>query len=301
MPLPTFPSDTCATAPQTPDQPLVLDARTLLRRYDLHAKKSWGQNFLVDERSYSAIVAACRLAKDDVAVEIGAGLGTLTSRLLATGATVIAVERERDMCSVLRSELGAEPRFVLREENALHVDFDVLAAQYGRRLLLVGNLPYQIASPLIFRFLAMRSSLRRIVIMIQREMADRVLAPPGSRDSNALGVQVQMVCAVRRVCQVGRGAFLPPPRVDSSVISLEPLPGTAVPLRDLDTFHHVVRAAFGQRRKTLRNALSAVFPDDVMTRFSACGVDLSRRGETLSLAEFAALSDAVPPPSSHPA
>lgn len=293
MPLPTFPSDTDADLSSQVDQPLILDARTLLRRYDLHAKKSWGQNFLIDERSYSAIVSACRLSPDDVAVEIGAGLGTLTSRLLATGAQVIAVERERDMCTVLRTELGEQPRFVLREENALHVDFDVISAQAGRRLVLVGNLPYQIASPLIFRFLAMRSSLRRIVIMIQREMADRVLAPPGSRDSNALGVQVQMVCAVRRVCQVGRGAFLPPPRVDSSVISLEPLPGTAVPLRDLDLFHDVVRAAFGQRRKTLRNALSAVFPDEAMARLGSCGVDLSRRGETLSLAEFAALSDAL--------
>ncbi len=293
MPLPTFPSETNPVAVEPLAEPLILDARTLLRRYDLHAKKSWGQNFLVDERSYSAIVGASALSPSDVAVEIGAGLGTLTSRLLATGATVIAVERERDMCSVLRTELSQSPRFVLREENALHVDLDVISAQYGRRLVLVGNLPYQIASPLIFRFLAMRHSLRRIVIMIQREMADRVLAPPGSRNSNALGVQVQMLCAVRRVCQVGRGAFLPPPRVDSSVILLDPLPQTAVPLLDHDMFHQVVRAAFGQRRKTLRNALSAAFPDEAMDRLATCGIDLMRRGETLTLAEFATLSDTL--------
>ncbi len=205
----------------SPCEPLILDARELLRRYGLSAKKSWGQNFLIDERSYSAIVNSCKLSESDVVVEIGAGLGTLTSRLLATSATVIAVERERDMCEVLRRELGSQPRFVLREENALHLDIAALARQHDRRLVLVGNLPYQISSPLIFQFLAARSSLRRIVIMLQREMADRLLATPGTRDANALGVQVQMVCAVRRVCHVGRGAFLPPPRVDSSVVLLD--------------------------------------------------------------------------------
>jgi len=280
---------------QLPTSPCesILDARELLRRYGLHAKKSWGQNFLVDERSYTAIVRACALSPDDVVVEIGAGLGTLTSRLLETGATVIAVERERDMCEVLRNELGQRPRFTLREENALHLDLAALATSHGRRLVLVGNLPYQIASPLIFQFLAARASLRRIVIMLQREMADRLLAPPGTRDSNALGVQVQMVCAVRRVCQVGRGAFLPPPRVDSSVVLLDPLPMTAAPLRDLEMFHQVVRAAFGQRRKTLRNALSAAFTDEEVSSLATCGVDLSRRGESLKLAEFAVLSDAL--------
>ena len=277
----------------SPCEPLILDARELLHRYGLSAKKSWGQNFLIDERSYSAIVNSCKLSDSDVVVEIGAGLGTLTSRLLATSATVIAVERERDMCEVLRRELGSQPRFVLREENALHLDIAALARQHDRRLVLVGNLPYQISSPLIFQFLAARSSLRRIVIMLQREMADRLLATPGTRDANALGVQVQMVCAVRRVCHVGRGAFLPPPRVDSSVVLLDPLPTTAVPLRDLEVFHHVVRAAFGQRRKTLKNALSAVFADDAMASLDGCGVDLSRRGESLRLAEFAALSDAL--------
>jgi 16S rRNA (adenine1518-N6/adenine1519-N6)-dimethyltransferase len=277
----------------SPCEPLILDARELLRRYGLSAKKSWGQNFLIDERSYSAIVNSCKLSDSDVVVEIGAGLGTLTSRLLATSATVIAVERERDMCEVLRRELGSQPRFVLREENALHLDIAALARQHDRRLVLVGNLPYQIASPLIFQFLTARSSLRRIVIMLQREMADRLLATPGTRDANALGVQVQMVCAVRRVCHVGRGAFLPPPRVDSSVVLLDPLPTTAVPLRDLEVFHHVVRAAFGQRRKTLKNALSAMFADDAIASLAGCGVDLSRRGESLRLAEFAALSDAL--------
>ena len=297
MPLPISPSDKADLAVDhvvaADAEPVILDARELLRQYGLTAKKSWGQNFLVDERSYSAIVRACALSPEDVAVEVGAGLGTLTSRLLATSASVVAVERERDMCEVLRNELGGRPRFTLQEENALNLDIPALAERFGRRLVIVGNLPYQIASPLIFHFLASRASVRRIVIMLQREMADRLLAAPGSRESNALGVQVQMVCAVRRVCQVGRGAFLPPPRVDSSVVLLDPLPTTFAPLRDLAMFHQVVRAAFGQRRKTLRNALGAAFPDDAIVSLGGCGIDLSRRGESLRLPEFAVLSDAL--------
>lgn len=275
----------------------ILDARELLGRYGLQAKKSWGQNFLIDERAYDAIVAACDLGAADVAVEIGAGLGTLTSRLLRTGASVIAVERERDMCEVLRRELGSCPRFALREENALLTDYTALAA--GRQLVVVGNLPYQIAAPLLFRFLEARAAIRRIVIMMQREVAARLLARPDTADYSALGAQVQMLATVRRVCHVGRGGFLPAPRVDSTVVLLEPFAAaaTAVPVQDLGCYAQVVRAAFGQRRKTLRNALGSLPAElagpQAMAALEHSGIDLGRRGETLTVREFAQLADAL--------
>jgi len=275
----------------------ILDARELLGRYGLHAKKSWGQNFLIDERAYDAIVAACDLSGSDLAVEVGAGLGTLTSRLLRTGASVIAIERERDMCEVLRRELGDRPKFSLREENALQTDYEALAA--GRPMVVVGNLPYQIAAPLLFRFLEARAAIRRIVIMMQREVATRLLARPDTEDYSALGAQVQMLATVRRVCHVGRGCFLPAPRVDSTVVLLEPFAAaaTAVPVLDLGCYAQVVRAAFGQRRKTLRNAL-ATLPAELlgpraMAAITGSGIDLGRRGETLTVAEFAQLADAI--------
>ncbi|MFO0574765.1 MAG: 16S rRNA (adenine(1518)-N(6)/adenine(1519)-N(6))-dimethyltransferase RsmA [Polyangia bacterium] len=270
-----------------------LEARDLLQRHGLHAKKSWGQNFLVDERAYAAIVAACALGPGDAAVEIGAGLGTLTSRLLETGARVVAIERERDMCAVLRSELGAVDRFNLREENALSVDYAELARELGPPIVLVGNLPYQIASPLLFCFLAARPLVRRIVVMLQREVADRLLAQPGTDDYSALSAQVQLVARVRRVCHVGRGGFVPPPRIDSTVVLLEPQAETIVPVRDLNRYSQVVRAAFGQRRKTLRNALGSVFGEAALPALVAAGIDPGRRGETLNIADFARLADAL--------
>lgn len=280
--------------------PPRLDVRELLSRHGLHAKKSWGQNFLIDERAYESIIAACCLAPGDAVVEIGSGLGTLTSCLLATGARVVAIERERDMCAVLRAELGDQPRFTLREENALQVDYEALGRELGPRIVIAGNLPYQIASPLLFRFLAARAVVRRIVIMIQREVADRLLAQPGTEDYSALAAQVQIVARVRRVCQVGRRGFIPAPRVDSTVVLLEPQEQPMVPVRDLSRYGQVVRAAFGQRRKTLRNALGSVFGDAALTALQSAGIDPNRRGETLTVGDFARLSDALNIPGPEP-
>jgi 16S rRNA (adenine1518-N6/adenine1519-N6)-dimethyltransferase len=266
--------------------------RTLLQRYGLFAKKSWGQNFLVDERAYKAIVAASAAGPSEIVIEIGAGLGTLTSRLLNTGAEVIAVERDRDMCEVLRAELANRPRFSLREENALALD--IAALGLPKKPIIVGNLPYQIATPLLFRFLAQRTELLHIVVMLQREVAERLYAAPNSDAYSALSAQVQMLAQVEKVCPVGRGGFLPPPKVESMVVRLVPLPGTRVPVRDLENYSRVVRAAFSQRRKTLRNALGAAFGDAAIVAIATTGIDLGRRGETLSVAEFAQLADALP-------
>jgi len=275
--------------------PLLLDARTLIERYGIRAKKSWSQNFLVDERAYRAIVSACQLEPGDVAVEIGAGLGTLTSHLLATGAEVIAIERERDMCAVLQAELGSHPRLTLHEADALSVELASLldGRSPPRKLVVVGNLPYQIASPLIFHCLAQRSLLRSLVIMIQREMADRVLASVGSDAYSALSAQVQMLARVDLVCHVGRRGFIPAPKVDSTVVRLQPFAESRVPVRDLSQYQAVVRAGFSQRRKMLRNALAAQLGEGALPALQASGIDLSRRAETLSVSEFARLADAL--------
>ncbi|HNN97447.1 MAG TPA: 16S rRNA (adenine(1518)-N(6)/adenine(1519)-N(6))-dimethyltransferase RsmA [Pseudomonadota bacterium] len=287
------------TEPSTNAAPhLPLDARTLIDRYGVRAKKSWSQNFLVDPRTYRAIVSACQLSEQDTAVEIGAGLGTLTSHLLLTGAQVIAVERERDMCAILQRELGAEPRLRLLTADALQLKLNELLPDEGteaeRRLVVVGNLPYQIASPLLFQLLAQRMIVRRIVVMIQREVADRLLASVGTDAYSSMSAQVQMLARVEHVCHVGRGAFIPAPRVESTVVRLIPYATSAVPVRSLNNYATVVRAGFGQRRKMLRNSLAAQLNPAAMAALEACGIDLSRRAETLSLSEFARLADALP-------
>lgn len=271
--------------------------RELLTRYGLAAKKSWGQNFLVDERIYTSIVAACALDADDVALEIGAGLGTLTARLLDSGAQVYAVERDDDMCQVLQAELGQRPNFHLLAENALTLDLARVPPPVkdpARGITAVGNLPYHIASPLIFRLLAERQRLRRLVVMVQREVAERMLAQVGDDDYSSMSVNIQFVAAARRICRVGPQSFLPAPRVQSMVVMLEPRAQPLHPVQSLTRFNATVRAAFGQRRKTLRNALSMVFGAAALPALQAAAIDPQRRGETLTLAEFARLSDQLP-------
>ncbi|WP_428268431.1 16S rRNA (adenine(1518)-N(6)/adenine(1519)-N(6))-dimethyltransferase RsmA [Haliangium sp.] len=276
------------------------DPRTLLRRYGLDAKKSWGQNFLSSERAYRAIVDATVAGADDWVVELGAGLGTLTMRLAerVPEGKVVAVERDRDMAQVLRGELGHLDNVELVEANALSYDLAMIARWRGEPVAVCGNLPYHIASQILFRIVAARAHLSRAVVMIQREMADRLVAVPGTKAYGALGVLVTSYAHVRTVVRVGPSAFVPPPRVSSTVVRLDFLPGGAarVDVGDGEHYAQVVHAAFGQRRKTLRNALGARWPSEVVAAaLAAVEIDPGRRGETLSLDEFARLSAALPP------
>jgi len=271
------------------------DPRTLLDRYGLRAKKWFGQNFLISERVFRAIVDATVVSDEDWIVEIGAGLGTLTARLAqrVCEGKVIALERDSDMVAVLRAELGHVDNIQVEAVDALRYDLTMAARWRGDRISVCGNLPYHIAAPLIFRVLESRHDVARCVIMIQREMADRILAPPGGKDYGALGVMVQTYADVSLICRVSAGAFVPPPNVESSVIRLMPLPGgqPRVPIDDGEHYSKVVHAAFGQRRKTLRNALRARFPADAVdAALAATGIDGGRRGETLAIDEFAVLA-----------
>jgi 16S rRNA (adenine1518-N6/adenine1519-N6)-dimethyltransferase len=270
-------------------------ARALLAKYDLRAKKSWGQNFLVDERAYREIVHACALGDGDWVVEIGAGLGTLTARLAQAAAHVVAIERERDMIDILKKELGAEPRIEIVEANALTFEYPSVAARAGRSPVVVGNLPYQIASPILFRLLEARHSIARIVVMLQKEMADRIVAPPGTKEYGALSVMVRYYGEPKMVCRVRAGGFVPAPRVDSAVLKIVPYAGGATRVAVDDArFSRVVHAAFNQRRKTLRNALSAAYETAAVDRaLAAAEIDGQRRGETLSVEEFARITAAI--------
>ena len=275
------------------------DARVLLGRYGLRAKKSFGQNFLISERVFRAIVDASVRADDDWIVEIGAGLGTLTARLAerVPEGKVIALERDPDMLAVLRGELGGVENVEIEAGDALRYDLRMAARWRGEAIAVCGNLPYHIAAPLLFRVMEARSAVRCAVVMIQKEMADRIVAPPGGKDYGALGVMIRTYADVSTVIRVGAGAFVPPPKVDSTVVKVVPLPGAAprVPIADDKHYARVVHAAFGQRRKTLRNALRAVFDEAAVDgALEATGIVGTRRGETLDIAEFGRLAAALP-------
>jgi 16S rRNA (adenine1518-N6/adenine1519-N6)-dimethyltransferase len=274
------------------------DARVLLDRYGLRAKKSFGQNFLISERALRAIADAAVSADDDWIVEIGAGLGTLTARIVerVTAGKVIALEPDPDMIRVLRAELGEVDNLEIEQADALRYDLRA-AASLGKQIIVCGNLPYHLASQLIFKVIDARDVIRFAVFMVQKEMADRIVAKPSTKEYGALGVMVRTYCDVSTVIKVGAGSFVPAPKIDSTVLKLVPLANAQprVPIADHAHYSKVVHAAFGQRRKTLRNALKAHWPDAAIdTALAAIGLDGGRRGETLDIAEFGKLAAALP-------
>ncbi len=276
------------------------DARVLLDRYQLRAKKSFGQNFLISDRAFRAIVDATVRADDDWIVEIGAGLGTLTARLAerVPEGKVIALEQDADMITVLKGELSGVDNVDIEHVDALRYDLRMAAKWRGDSISVCGNLPYHVAAPLLFKVVEAREVVRLAVVMIQKEMADRIVALPGGKDYGAIGVMLRTYADVSTVARVGAGSFVPPPKIDSTVIRLVPLAGgaTRAPIADHAHYSAVVHAAFGQRRKTLRNALRARFPEEgVDAALKSTGIDGQRRGETLEIAEFAALAAALPP------
>lgn len=284
-------------SPARRDDPRANDPRTVLARHGLGAKKSWGQNFLVDRSVVARIAAALAFGSEDVVVEIGAGLGTLTGALLADASRprrVIAIEREPDMVGVLKAELGDEPRLEIRAEDAAAFDFAAAAAAAGRPLVVVGNLPYQISSALLFSLVDAGPAVSRAVVMVQREVAQRMAAPPGDKVYGRLSVMLQQQMAARLLFHVRPGSFFPAPRVTSSVVALDRRAVPLAPVANADLFAKVVRDVFSVRRKMLRRSLGQSVGDEVAARgLAAADIDGTRRPEELSVPELGRLSDAI--------
>jgi 16S rRNA (adenine1518-N6/adenine1519-N6)-dimethyltransferase len=234
-------------------------------------------------------VASIGLAPGDAAVEIGPGQGALTQRLLEAAGRLEVIEIDRDLAALLRNRYAGQPRFVLHEADALQVDWRAIAAACGARLRLIGNLPYNISTPLLFRVLEAADAIRDMHFMLQREVVDRIVAAPGTAAYGRLTVMLAPRVSATRVLDVGPGAFRPAPRVASSVVRmvvLDALPDWArSPL-----YGAVVTAAFGQRRKTLRNALSRYLSAQ---QIGALGINPGLRAETLTPMQFGALAQAA--------
>jgi len=275
------------------------DPRRVLARHGLTAKKSWGQNFLHDRSVLARIVAAAGASAADTVVEIGAGLGTLTAALAKAApppARILAVERDPDMQRVLAAELGGDARVEVVAADALAFDYVAVSRAAGRPVIVVGNLPYQISSALVLALVdaGARGGVARAVVMLQREMAQRIVAPPGSRTYGRLTVAVAQHAEARILFHVRPGSFHPAPAVTSSVVGLTPRAAPLAPVRDAALFEAVVKQAFATRRKMLRGALSAQFGDGaVAAAFAASGVAGTKRAEELSVADFARLANAL--------
>ncbi len=267
--------------------------RSILDSAGLKPKKSFGQNFLTDTRVVEAIAAAC-VPEPDVGrahvVEIGAGTGALTQALLARARHTVAIERDRDLLPLLAatfSEAIADGTLALVEADAARVDL-VAALGAASPRVLAGNLPYQITGRLIERACHAAASFERAVFMVQREVADRLIAAPDNKEYGGLSVFVQAAFRVSRVMAVSRGAFFPQPAVDSAVVLLEP---RADRVEETAAFRALVKAAFEQRRKTLRNAWSGVAERaDIERAAAVADISLDARGETLGVRDFARMA-----------
>lgn len=252
-------------------------------------RKRFGQNFLHDQHVLDRIIEAADFQADDRILEVGPGPGALTSRLLATGLPVLAVEIDRDLGAALQAR--DEANLDVQIGDVLRIDWDELLQTPPYKL--VANLPYNISSQILFKVLDHRHAFRRLVLMFQKEVGERLLAEEGTRNYGILSALIQPWFHIERVVKVPPGAFNPPPKVDSVVLCLEPLSEPRLDLRDEVLYRKLVKGAFAQRRKTLRNSLlgSGWAADLIDQAFLDAEINPGRRGETLNIEEFGALAN----------
>jgi len=281
------------------------DPRALLRQYGLTPRRALGQNFLVDPAAPARIAALAELTCADTVIEVGAGLGTLTAVLAAHAGRVIAVETDPHLVAILHQELAAFENVTIVHGDILDLDpavlLDVslmpLMPLWGTRLPhyhVVANLPYYITAAVVRHLLEATVRPTRMVVTVQREVAERIVSVPA--DMSVLAVSVQFYGQPRIGMRLKRGVFFPAPDVESAVVCIDLHDAPPVPVTDVAEFFRVVRAGFAQRRKQLRNTLAASLhlpPDDVVAALASVGVDATRRAETLTLEEWGRVTDAL--------
>ncbi|WP_151737896.1 16S rRNA (adenine(1518)-N(6)/adenine(1519)-N(6))-dimethyltransferase RsmA [Paenibacillus tengchongensis] len=272
--------------------------KDIISRYGFSFKKSLGQNFLIDQNILDKIVSAAQLDRSSGALEIGPGIGALTQRLAEEAGAVTAVEIDRRLIPILKDLLSGYPHVNIRNDDVLKVDLQQLFTEdfaSVEKVSVVANLPYYVTTPILMKLLEEKLPLNNIVVMIQREVAERMAAAPGGKEYGSLSIAVQYYSEPELVCIVPKTVFIPQPNVESAVIRLKVRERPPVEVADEKHFFEVVQAAFTQRRKTIANNLkSRFFPGEGRERLEAllteAGIDGGRRGETLSIEEYARLS-----------
>ena len=267
-----------------------------MRKYGIKADKRLGQHFLVDREPLFSMIEASRLLPEDEVLEIGPGLGALTLELGARAKQVVAVEKDRQLIPILEDLTRDFKNICILEEDVLKLNMEKMKESFFEgRFKVVANLPYYITSPIIMKIIENRHLITLAVLMVQKEVGQRLTACPGSKDYGILSIGVQMYADVKMVCTIGKESFLPPPKVESAVVQLTLRQTPRVKLENEEFFFKVVEAAFGERRKTLKNSLKrrltlpGINPDVIDKAVEEVGIDSLRRGETLSIEEYAKL------------
>jgi 16S rRNA (adenine1518-N6/adenine1519-N6)-dimethyltransferase len=270
--------------------------RQVMEKHSFTFSKALGQNFIVNPSVCPRIAEEGGAAPGVGVIEIGAGIGVLTAELACRADKVVCIEIDSRLLPILAETLGEFQNVTIRNEDVMKADLPAIIAKEfpGMEVVVCANLPYYITSPILMSLLEQQLPIRSITVMVQREAARRICAPPGSRESGAISAAVRYYSEPRILFPVSRGSFLPAPEVDSSVIRLDVLSAPAVQVKSQETFFAVVRGAFSQRRKTILNTLSAALgltKEELRPLLEAAGVSPSVRAEELTLPQFAAISD----------
>ena len=268
----------------------MVSIRKELKEYGLIPKKGWGQHFLIDRNILNKVIRTAQVNEKDVVLEVGPGLGEMTVGLAKKAKKVIAVEIDPKMVEILKKKMMDYPNVEVVKGDILKVDFDKLLHQGKDPVKVVANLPYQISTPLLFRFIESRELFSTLTLMLQKEVAERMVASPGGKEYGPLSIFVQLVSNLSIRFFVKPTAFFPPPKVESAVIHMTWKEKPMVEIKDEEWFKKIVKGCFGYRRKTLTNALKhsgLSLPHDIEPRIKRIGIDPQRRPETLSIQEFA--------------
>jgi 16S rRNA (adenine1518-N6/adenine1519-N6)-dimethyltransferase len=274
----------------------------ILKKFGFSFKKSLGQNFLIDTNILKRIVDHANLTEKSGAIEIGPGIGALTEQLARNSEKVVAFEIDQRLLPILKETLAPYPNTTIIHEDVLKANVkEVIGEQFTgiEDIMVVANLPYYVTTPIIMKLLEEKLPIRGIVCMLQKEVADRIAAKPGGKEYGSLSIAVQYYTEAETVMVVPKTVFMPQPNVDSAVIRLTVREEPAVKVRNENFFFQVTRASFAQRRKTILNNLTSQLPDGkikkdkILQALEKAEIEPSRRGETLSIAEFAQLSDAL--------
>lgn len=274
--------------------------KEIMEKSGFRFSKSLGQNFLIDENILDKMIKGSLIDKDTNIIEIGPGFGTLTQRLLMSAKKVVAIEIDKTAVPILQDNLSEFDNLKIINDDVLKCDLKkIIDDEFGGgQVRIVANLPYYITTPIIMHILESHLNAESLCIMIQKEVAERIMAKPSTKDYGALSVAVNYYAEPRMICTVPPSSFIPMPKVSSSVISLDIRQNPPVDIKDEKDYFKVVKASFGQRRKTLLNALSgsSLIPmskAEIMACLQRIGIDEKRRGETLSLKDFADITNEI--------
>lgn len=278
--------------------------RAILEKYGFSFKKSLGQNFLIDTNILNRIVDHANITEDSGVIEIGPGIGALTEQLAKRSKKVVAFEIDQRLLPILEDTLSPYPNKTILHQDILKADVaQTIKDEFVgiEDIMVVANLPYYVTTPIIMKLLEEKLPIRGLVVMLQKEVADRISAVPGTKDYGSLSIAVQYYTEAETVMIVPKTVFVPQPNVDSAVVRLTVRKEPRVRVRSEDFFFQVTKASFAQRRKTILNNLTSQLPEgkekkeQILSALSEAGIEPTRRGETLSIEEFALLSDTLFP------